>query len=171
MRDAATTTHIPSFFPRRGLRTARLACLCLLALVVRVAGVSGIWPGLSTSGADAAVGAQLYWTDSGNADFANSRVARSNLDGSAVEQLVLPPDAGNPRFLALDPAGGNLYWTDIGTIKRTTLDGGAVATLPISSPCPMGIALSQSERKLYWTDCSLGTINRASSTAPVRRCL
>ena len=26
----------------------------------------------------------------------------------------------------------------------------------------MGIALSQSERKLYWTDCSLGTISRAS---------
>ena len=53
-------------------------------------------------------------------------------DGSGVEDLVTS-GLGSPRGIALDVAGGKMYWTDWGTekIQRANLDG-----TPGPSPTP-----------------------------------
>ncbi|HSB05385.1 MAG TPA: hypothetical protein VLK23_09330, partial [Thermodesulfobacteriota bacterium] len=69
--------------------------------------------------------AKIYWTDANNSGSAIAKVFRANLDGTNVEKLVIPPGL-NPRGIALDVAGGKMYWADIGTIKRANLDGSNV---------------------------------------------
>ena len=50
---------------------------------------------------------KIYWTDS------QRGIHRSSLDGSNVEQLVIP-DLRGPDKIALDVAGGKIYWADRG---------------------------------------------------------
>ncbi len=78
----------------------------------------------------------MYWGAFG------SGIVRANLDGSDVENFVI--DFGHPDGLALDGAGGKLYWTDeiIGEIKRANLDGSDVEVLVSGLSAPVGIALT-----------------------------
>ena len=103
-------------------------------------------------------GGKMYWTDSGT-----SKVQRANLDGSAVEDLVtrldcrrVPADVQcSPEGMALDVAGGKMYWVDSGTskVQRANLDGSAVKDLVTSGlSLPRGIALDVAGGKMYWTD-------------------
>ena len=55
------------------------------------------------------VSRKLYWvadTQFGDTD----KIRRSNLDGSNVEQFLLPP--GQPADLVVDPYAQKLYWTE-----------------------------------------------------------
>ena len=72
---------------------------------------------------------KMYWTDAGN-----DRIKRADLDGDNVEtlvetrKLVTPNLAGSettPLGIALDVAGGKMYWTDSATdkIQRADLNG------------------------------------------------
>ena len=60
---------------------------------------------------------KVYWTD-------GTRIRRANLVGSNVEDLVTT-GVVSPRGIALHPAAGEMYWTDVGIdmIKRANLDG------------------------------------------------
>ena len=49
----------------------------------------------------------MYWTDIGS-----SKIQRANLDGSNVEDLLTTPMVFAPVGLALDVAGGKMYWTE-----------------------------------------------------------
>src|SRR5262245_26775990 len=66
---------------------------------------------------------KMYWTDSSS----SGKIQRANLDGSAVQDLVTT-GVSIPNSIALDVAGGKMYWTDagIGRIRRANLDGSAV---------------------------------------------
>ena len=84
----------------------------------------------------AEVATTMYWTDT-NA----GKIQRSNLDGSGVENLVTTGIV-DPWGIALDVAGGKMYWTDaFDRIKRSNLDGSDVENLVTGLYSPRGIAL------------------------------
>ena len=70
---------------------------------------------------------KMYWVDR-----RASKVQRANLDGSEVEDLVTT-GLEDPTDLALDVAGGKMYWTDESwngrKIQRANLDGSQVEDL------------------------------------------
>ena len=93
---------------------------------------------------------KIYWTDS------QRGIHRSSLDGSNVEQLVIP-DLRGPDKIALDVAGGKIYWTERGVcgIHRSDLDGSNTETLVEGYRAPRldritDITLDVAGGKIYW---------------------
>jgi len=92
----------------------------------------------------------LYW----DTDVTESagRIIRSNLDGT--NQTTLITGVGKPAAVALDAAGGKLYWTDYvtNTVRRANFDGSGLQTLytDFAAQHPRGIALDLAAGKLYW---------------------
>ena len=116
-------------------------------------------------------GDKIYWTDRNNRDYAdpNARnsIHRMNLDGTNIETLV----TGGPSVkeaIALDTAGGKMYWVDwntftgAGKIQRANLNGTNVEDVVSELVDPRGIALDLSRGKMYWTDGGTGKIQRAN---------
>ena len=111
---------------------------------------------------------KIYWTESGEWDAlgnpirATGKIQCADLDGSNVTALVTGLD--DPRGIALDVAGGKMYWTVPGEVNRATqtftgkiqcadLDGSNVTDLITGLEPPRGgIALDVSGGKIYWTD-------------------
>ena len=94
---------------------------------------------------------KIYWTDS------EWGIHRSSLDGSNVEQLVIP-DLRGPNKIALDVAGGKIYWTarEMDSIHRSDLDGSNTETLVEGYDPPgwawiIDITLDVARGKIYWT--------------------
>jgi sugar lactone lactonase YvrE len=132
-----------------------------------------------------AVNRKLYWSDR-----EGMRVMRANLDGSAIETLVITgtsdadrKDAGRWCVgIAIDTHGGKLYWTqkggdnaNKGTIKRANLampKGATAATrkdievLFANLPEPIDLDIDNDTRLLYWTDRGDNTISRAPLDPP-----
>jgi sugar lactone lactonase YvrE len=83
-------------------------------------------------------GAKMYFGDQGIA----GTVQRANLDGSGQEILVSRPGT-KILGIALDLAGGKIYWTDYdsGKIERANLDGTGQETLLGGLTGPSHIAL------------------------------
>ena len=112
---------------------------------------------------------KMYWTD----DSAD-RIQRANLDGSSVETLLRRTKIdfwgnrtgyGDPYGIALDVAGGKMYWADEGAneILRANLDGSNIEILVSRGlDDPHGIALDVANGKMYWTDDSADRIQRAN---------
>lgn len=98
---------------------------------------------------------KIYWT------HPESGIHRSSLDGSNVEQLVIP-DLRRPDKIALDIAGGKMYWTEreVAGIHRSNLDGSNIETL-VEGYRPPGwdritdIELDVAGGKMYWTEENL----------------
>ncbi len=101
-------------------------------------------------------------------------VQRVNLDGShagdASEIVVADTDSGlgNTRGMAIDVAGGKIYWIHEGTpdkIRRADLCGGenmeVLIVLP-GFPSPIGLALDLPSGKMYWTENWTGSIWKAN---------
>ena len=83
--------------------------------------------------------AQMYWTI---AKAGASAIQRANLDGSQVEDLVTT-GLSLPGGIAVDLAGGKMYWTDWGldAIYRADLDGSNVEPLITGSTPAHGVSL------------------------------
>ena len=84
------------------------------------------------------------------------------LVGDAVETLV--PNVKNATSLAVDIAGGKLYWTEktgkrTGRIRRANLDGTNVRLVKKLTSVPYGIALDTVNGKLYLTN-AYGKVQR-----------
>ncbi|WP_405891166.1 3-hydroxyacyl-CoA dehydrogenase [Streptomyces sp. NBC_01527] len=118
-----------------------------------------------------AAGRKLYW-----GDREGMCVMRCDLDGSNVETLVQTGRGEDDRRdetrwcvgVAVDPAGGHLYWTQkgpsdagLGKILRAGVDlpagegpagRGDIEVLFEGLPEPIDLELDLAERTLYWTD-------------------
>jgi len=101
-----------------------------------------------------ATGVKMYWTD------ASPTIRRANLDGSLIEEITL---SGVIEDIALDVAGGKMYWTDSfgQSIFRANLDGSDGQVL-VFGPDFDGIALDVAAGKMYWTDRVGEEISRAN---------
>ena len=94
-----------------------------------------------------------------------STIRRANLDGSNVEDLITRGlNLNVPNGIALDVAGGKMYWTDgvADKIRRANLDGSNIEDLVTGLSVPIGIALDVSGSKMYWTDGGTDKIQRAN---------
>jgi hypothetical protein len=131
--------------------------------------------------------AQLYWCDR-----EGMRVMRANTDGSNVETLVTIGTTDNQADyavgIALDLAGGEMYWTQKGagpTSSNGTGGQGSIwrAGLQIPAgqsstnrtdieelfsglPEPIDMDVDLGTRQMYWTDRGDGTISRAPMDPP-----
>jgi DNA-binding beta-propeller fold protein YncE len=131
---------------------------------------------------------KLYWCDR-----EGMRVMRCNLDGSAVETLVVSGDPATNLGdatkwcvgIAVDPKAGQIYWTQkgsddagVGRIFRAGIDIPAGQTSANRSdvevwidrlPEPIDLEIDHGERTLYWTDRGDppkgNTVSRASLDA------
>ena len=131
---------------------------------------------------------KLYWCDR-----EGMRVMRCDLDGSAVETLVVAGDAAAdlgdqtkwPVGIAVDPAARHIYWTQkgsdnagVGRILRAGIEIPAGQTAANRSdvevwidrlPEPIDIEIDHAKGMLYWTDRGDpprgNTVNRASLDA------
>ena len=127
---------------------------------------------------------KLYW-----GDREGMRVMRCDLDGSNVETLVQTGRGADDRRdqtrwcvgVAVDPAGGHLYWTQkgpsdagLGKVLRAGIDVPAgdtpadrsdIEVLFKGLPEPIDLELDLAARMLYWTDRGDpprgNTVNRA----------
>ncbi|HZW10001.1 MAG TPA: GC-type dockerin domain-anchored protein [Phycisphaerales bacterium] len=97
---------------------------------------------------------KIYWSTS--IDRFRGQIRRANLDGTQQEIVV---STGLPEFkpsaIAIDPAGGKIYWTDyvVDVVQRANLaDGSDIEFLWAAGANhnPRGIALDLSEGKIYW---------------------
>ncbi len=111
----------------------------------------------------------VYWVD-----VVANEINRVTSDGENVETLVTRSQGlVNPQDIALDVAGGKMYWTDYGysdehgseKIVRANLDGSNIETLVTRSEGlegPWGIALDVVGGKMYWADKQGKKIVRAN---------
>jgi len=106
---------------------------------------------------------KVYWTNATEGHF----IQRADLDGSNIEDLVTT-GLGTPEGIALDVAGGKMYWADQGPAKisRANLDGTDLEVLATlhptpGSPSPRGLAVDGINGKIYWCSQGYGTIQRA----------
>jgi len=113
-----------------------------------VAGQSG--PGIAYDD----VHGKIYFTDFTTTD--EGKVWRVNLDGTGLEPLVT--GLVEPYGIALDVAGGKMYWADetdadnIGHISRANLDGTEREDLvSLDNGGFRGIALDLENRKMYYS--------------------
>lgn len=96
---------------------------------------------------------KMYW-DTSISQF-KGEVWRCNLDGSSREVVVSSLDERfKPNKLALDIAGGKIYWTDyvVDVVQRSNLDGTGIETLyvPPFNRNPQGITLDLQAGLVYW---------------------
>lgn len=105
------------------------------------------------------------------ADNEESHIKRSKLDGSDVATLLdlkalYGPGNYSPRGVAVDSAGGKMYWTESsGRIQRANLDGTNVETLVsglTGNGLRGGVALDVAAGKMYWGDAAARKIQRAN---------
>ena len=105
---------------------------------------------------------KMYWTDEDT-----GKIQRANLDGSNIEDFVT--GLITPESIALDVAGGKVYWTDkvqgnenAAKIQRANLDGSNVEDLITGLSVTEGIALDIARGKMYWVGEDLDKIQRAN---------
>ena len=104
---------------------------------------------------------KMYWVD---ASRNGAKIQRANLDGSQVEDIITT-GLRALRSLALDVAGGKMYWTDRETdkIQRANLDGSQIEDLITTGlDSPSGLALDVAGGKMYWMDAGTDKIQRAN---------
>jgi hypothetical protein len=70
---------------------------------------------------------KIYWSS----ELFNPRIARANLDGSNVENILFGSSVVRPDGLVVDGIAGKMYWTDItdSRIRRANLDGTQIETI------------------------------------------
>jgi hypothetical protein len=105
---------------------------------------------------------KMFWTEVYN-------IRRANLDGSTVEDVVTSPQLPFPFGVAVDPAGGRIYWIEQFPsfmtpykIRRASLDGSAVQDVVAEGlRLPDLLALNPPDGKVYWADLDRREIHRA----------
>ena len=144
-----------------------------LSVVVLVWSVLAPIAGAGGGDGDSAV--RVYWRN-------GDRIQRADVDGSQVDVVVTGLHADRCEVagcgLAVDSAGGKLYWTGSnrgagGAIRRANLDGSGIEDLVTTAADGWrgllhagDLALDVGGRKLYWVDWGHGEIRRADLDGP-----
>src|SRR5262249_29873888 len=108
---------------------------------------------------------KIYWVE---AAFSGARILRADVNYTGVEVLVSGGSAF--RGIALDVAGGKMYWTssnlvDGAKIRRANLHGSSaevLVDLGTTGSNPRGIALDLTAGKMYWADLGQNMVRRAN---------
>ncbi|MDE0684777.1 MAG: hypothetical protein OXI63_17805, partial [Candidatus Poribacteria bacterium] len=99
---------------------------------------------------------KVYWTVGFNGKIQRADLGQ-NIDDhvkSCIDNIIEEGLAGvYPLGIALDVAGGKMYWTEKwpNKIRRANLDGSNIEDIHIGEPLH-GIALDVAGGKVYWTD-------------------
>eukprot|EP00058_Branchiostoma_floridae_P002366 XP_002587854.1 hypothetical protein BRAFLDRAFT_94109 [Branchiostoma floridae] len=102
----------------------------------------------------------VYWSD-----YWNGNIKRARRDGSGMETII-DTDDSLVYGLALDHAGGNIYWSVSrpATISVAKKDGSSARTL-LTSPAighPEQLVLDPRNELMYWVEYIKGSICRAA---------
>jgi hypothetical protein len=103
--------------------------------------------GLST--AEAVAADSIYWTNSGS----SGAIRVGNSDGSGSPGNVFTAET-SPFGLALDPAGGKIYWSTFGggSLRTGNLNGTGVQNVFTGESRPYDVTTDPAAGKIYWTD-------------------
>ena len=128
--------------------TVKSAAMSLEPTVTTLASKQSCPFGVALDGAHG----KLYWLELENTEQKKCErhdvIRRANLDGSNAETLVERPAAGFEGGLAVDSAGGKLYWTEAQArdISAAELDGSDVHTLfSTGEDVPEGLAVETAD--------------------------
>ena len=102
------------------------------------------------------------------------KVQRMNLNGSGFKPNLIV-NLASPRGVAVDVAGGKVYWTEEGKIRRANLDGSNrqdVAT-GLGTPdgiflqtTPVEILIREAQRPpMYWVNAGVGTLQSLTGSS------
>jgi PKD repeat protein len=103
------------------------------------------------------VNEKIYFTDFDVYPF--GKIWRMNLDGSGLENIV--DNIGDPYGIAIDVAGGKIYWVDDDSnVSKANLDGSnpEIGFLNIPSTSWRAIALDIENNKMYVYDVNIEEI-------------
>jgi len=101
----------------------------------------------------------IYWTSSNLVD--GGQIHMADADGSNPVVIVSQGVTANPRGIAVDPAGGRLYWADYDRnviYQSNLIGGGAWPLVSVGLTTPWGLALNAATSKLYVTEYVPGRI-------------
>ena len=113
---------------------------------------------------------KMYWVE-GSADV----IRRANMEIPLGETAMTRTDVENfvtgqpnPRGIAVDVAGGKVYWSDStsNNIQRVNLNGTGVEEMIANQPNTRDIALDVTAGKIYWGDSQNSNIQRANLEIP-----
>lgn len=96
-------------------------------------------------------------------NFGNGTIARMNLDGTNVTNLV--STQGSPLGSAVDPASGKLYWSAGSAstwLRRSNLDGSTLQTIVTGLTSPQDIAYDSDNNRIYWVDGTAKKVQRSN---------
>jgi hypothetical protein len=106
---------------------------------------------------------KIYFSDFYDADIPNGRIWRMNPDGSGLDSL-----AGgilDPYGIALDVAGGKVYWVDdAGNVSRANLDGSSpeIGLINMADGWMRAIALDVANNTMYFYEVNNEILYKAS---------
>jgi len=107
---------------------------------------------------------RLFWTTSYL--VTGSQVHGADADGVNPQVLLNLGGTSNLRGIAVDAAGGKLYFADFdqGLILRSNLDGSGLATFQDLGPGagPWGVLFDPASQRLYWCEYAAGRVRWAS---------
>ncbi|MEX0650194.1 MAG: fibronectin type III domain-containing protein [Candidatus Andersenbacteria bacterium] len=112
----------------------------------RVSAINAV--GTSIPSNEASAGPRIYWGSEG--DGGSGKIQRVNIDGSNAEELMEP--ASQVPGIALDVAGGKMYFTDTSKVRRADLDGSNAEDLVTGLESSWDIALDLANDKMYFAD-------------------
>jgi PKD repeat protein len=114
-----------------------------------LAGMSGVGIAYDT------VHSKIYFSDFYDADTPDGKIWSMNLDGTGLNSIV--SGLLDPYGIALDIAGGKIYWADDGgNISRANLDGSSPETglVHIDTAGFRCVALDLKHSKMYFFDAA-----------------
>ncbi len=96
-------------------------------------------------------------------NFGNGSIARMNLDGTNVTNLV--STQGTPIGNAFDAINSKIYWSAGSAstwIRRSNLDGSTIQTIVTGLTAPQDIAYDSDNNRIYWADGTAKKVQRAN---------
>jgi hypothetical protein len=116
----------------------------------------------------------IYWANyDGGVEGKKGTISYAKLDGSAAGDLnTSGANLEDPEAIAVDPAGGRVYWSNNGatdTISFAKLDNsGGGGNLDVSGATPpngiYGLAVNAAAGQIYWISNNNGKISHANLT-------